>query len=240
MKRGSRQSLLAIGVCVMLLLAGCNDHAGSGTSSTADSSSEGSSVSSSQSHWVTVDGKRAYYLRDGPDDGRPIVLLHGARFSSETWKQIGTISALAKAGYRVYAVDLPGYGKSETANGSARTWLRMLFDELAIKKPVVVSPSMSGQFSLPLVTDAPDSVSGFVAVAPVGITSQKHLDKITAPVLAIWGENDDTVPVEQADLLVKAVKKGRKVIIPGAGHACYMGHEKTFHDELLKFLKELP
>jgi pimeloyl-ACP methyl ester carboxylesterase len=116
-----------------------------------------------------------------------------------------------------------------------------LLDRLDLKRPVVVSPSLSGWFALPLVTAEPDRVAGFAAVAPVGIRRYKdRLGRITAPVLAVWGEHDEVVPQEQADLLVGSVKRGRKVIIPGGGHAAYMSAPAAFHAELLGFLKELP
>ncbi len=194
----------------------------------------------SQSGWCELEGGKVHYLVEGPEGGKTIVLLHGASFSSETWKQIGTIEALSKAGYLVYAVDLPGYGKSSQGAGSPQSWLRLFLSLLKIDHPVIVSPSMSGRYSLPLVTENPDRVSGFVAVAPVSIMEyQDRLGQITAPVLAVWGENDTLIPQKQADLLVRSVKKGRKVIVPKGSHAPYMGDPATFHNELLRFLKEL-
>jgi abhydrolase domain-containing protein 14 len=194
-----------------------------------------------RSRWTEVEGGRVHYLIEGREGGRPVVLLHGASFTAETWKEIGTMAALAQAGYMAYAIDLPGHGKSPPSLGTPRTWLRVLLDLLKIEQPVVVSPSMSGRFALPLVTEEPRRVSGFVAVAPVGIPQyQDSLDRISVPVLAVWGEHDDMIPLEQADVLVNGVKRGRKVIIPGGSHAPYMSDPAAFHAALLEFLSELP
>ena len=83
-----------------------------------------------QSRWTEVEGGRVHYLIEGEEKGRSVVLLHGASFNAETWRRIGTMTALAGAGCLAYAMDLPGYGQSSPAHGSARTWLRILLDLL--------------------------------------------------------------------------------------------------------------
>ena len=189
---------------------------------------------------LQFDGGRVHGLTSGPISGSAVVLLHGASFSSATWRDIGTIEALTAARYWVYAVDLPGYGGTEQSATAPARWLETLLDKLSIERPVIVSPSMSGRFSLPFLISHPDRAAGFVAVAPVGIQHHRDkLDQIKCPVLATWGERDAIIPLDHAKLLTAAVPKGRVVVIPNAGHAPYMNDAPAFHREVLAFLAEV-
>ena len=47
----------------------------------------------------------------GPEGGRPVVLIHGFGASLHSWRKVAP--ELAAAGFRVVALDLPGFGYSE-------------------------------------------------------------------------------------------------------------------------------
>lgn len=189
-----------------------------------------------ESNTVIIQGAKIHYQLAGPVGGPPVLLLHGASFSSQTWHELGTLTLLAKLGLRAVAIDLPGFGQSEQISGERRQFLISLMQQLNLDRPVVVSPSMSGGYSLPLVADHPELLRGFVAVAPVSIAS--YADKLkgnSLPTMAIWGSNDGIVPVAQADVLVKQMVNARKVVLQNAGHACYMRATDEFHHHLQNF-----
>lgn len=193
-----------------------------------------------ESKWSEIDDSKVHYLQSGPAAGLPILLLHGGRFQAETWRKTGTLEALSAAGFHVIAVDLPGFGKTPRTQTKPGAWLGKLVDAMHLDRPVVVSPSMSGRFAMPFVVEHSDRLRGFVAVAPVNIKQHETaLARISVPLLAIWGEHDNVIPLGHADLLIKHVPHSRKVVVPKVGHALYMDDAATFHKELISFFKQL-
>lgn len=64
---------------------------------------------------VELAGHHIFFRQDGPEDGRPITLIHGFPTSSHDWAPI--VPALVAAGYRVTTFDLLGFGASDKPTG---------------------------------------------------------------------------------------------------------------------------
>jgi pimeloyl-ACP methyl ester carboxylesterase len=187
--------------------------------------------------FITVANQQVHYLAAGPG-GLSMLLLHGASFSAETWKQTGTLEALASAGYGAIAVDLPGFGESERSSAAPEAWMDEVLQQLKIQPPILLAASMSGAYALPFITSQPERIAGFVAVAPVSIQAyRQQLQRVTAPVLAVWGEEDHIIPRRDVETLVSSVKHGKLIVIPKGSHAPYMSNPSMFNEELLKFVE---
>jgi len=63
-----------------------------------------------ESGWVEVNGQRLFYTVRGPEDGKPIVLMHGNGGSHRSMRTQSL--QLSKAGYRVYTPDTRGHGQN--------------------------------------------------------------------------------------------------------------------------------
>ena len=189
---------------------------------------------------------------------RTVLLLHGAAFTSETWvSSIPTMATLAAAGHKVIAIDLPGYGKSGRWSGGDRgAFLGAVIDTLSPDvAPVLVSPSMSGGWAVPLLADSPEKVAGWVPVAPVD-TSQGRafFPSLTLPTMIVYGERDTGLGAGSAKdlaliptstrpqvppimpLLMPSQNHQCLQVLPGAKHPAYLDQPDLWHKLLLNFL----
>lgn len=109
------------------------------------------------------------YIDEGTSD-EVLLLIHGLGTSAKSW--IKNIPELSKK-FRVIAVDLPGYGKSEKGYYKySMSWnalvLKELLDELNIDKATFVGHSMGGQISLHAAMNHPEKVKNLVLISSAG------------------------------------------------------------------------
>lgn len=67
-------------------------------------------LAGAHSRWTTVNGIRIHYWVEGPDNGSPVVLVHGLGGHAEDWHNLAPF--LVRDGFRLYIPDLPGFGRS--------------------------------------------------------------------------------------------------------------------------------
>ena len=72
------------------------------------------------------------------------------------------------------------------------------------------------------------------------IEEYQKLSKIKMPKLLIWGSNDQTIPISEANVLIDLMPNIEYQVIQGAGHVPSMEMPKEFNAVLLNFLKENP
>jgi pimeloyl-ACP methyl ester carboxylesterase len=109
----------------------------------------------------------ALFFQDHNPTGQPTVLLiHGLGATSDSWQL--QVPALAAAGCRVLAPDLPGFGRSPfhaplTVSGIASSLAGLLESHHAVPA-CVVGISMGGAVALQLAVDFPSEVKRLVLV----------------------------------------------------------------------------
>ncbi|KAH1167569.1 hypothetical protein KIL84_003052 [Mauremys mutica] len=174
-----------------------------------------------------------------------VIFLHGQAFTSKTWEDLGTLTLLSEEGYRSIAIDLPGYGNSPPSDAVSTeqgrvAFLQHVLKELGIQRPVLISPSMSGRYSIPFVLVHGTQLKGFVPIAPVGTQDymSQQYQQVQTPTLIIYGERDTGLGAQSLQSL-QQLPKHKVVALPDAGHACYLEKPREFHEALLAFLGEL-
>lgn len=68
---------------------------------------------------------------------------------------------------------------------------------------------------------AANGVMREILVETVNTDLTENVKKIKVPTLLIWGENDDAVPVSEAEELEKLLLDGALIVLPGT-HYCYL------------------
>jgi pimeloyl-ACP methyl ester carboxylesterase len=120
--------------------------------------------------FIEVDGLQTYVLARGPEDGEPVLLLHGWGASTFTWRE--NIDALAEAGFRAIAFDRPPYGLSAKTGANIpysstalAEFTAHVMDTLDIKRAILVGQSQGGGVAGYFAMMYPKRVSKLVLVS---------------------------------------------------------------------------
>ncbi|MGG7605313.1 alpha/beta fold hydrolase [Massilia sp. BKSP1R2A-1] len=153
-----------------------------------------------ESHFVDVHGLRMHYVCAG--DGPTVILMHGFPDTHEIWRH--QIPALARAGYRVIAPDMRGYGKTDAPESTGAYAIEFLcadilglMDALGVEKAALVGHDWGGLVGWQLCMNAPQRFERFVAmstghpaaIANAGVTQQMRFWYILGFLMPVVAEH---------------------------------------------------
>lgn len=135
---------------------------------------------------LEVDGVPLRVRISGPEDGTPILLIHGITRSLEDWTETHDLLAgdTVAGGHRVISTDLPGFGFSR--KGRERPGLpafaramAALLDAAGVTRPAhVMGNSLGGGVAMTLAADHPDKVASLTLVNSVGFGSDANISAL--------------------------------------------------------------
>ncbi|MBW4632524.1 MAG: alpha/beta fold hydrolase [Iphinoe sp. HA4291-MV1] len=123
--------------------------------------------------WTWKDYKIQYTVMG---TGRPLVLIHGFGASIGHWRK--NIPVLAANGYRVFALDLLGFGGSDKAplNYTVELWVELLKDFWTAhiqERAVFIGNSIGALLSLMVVAEHPEIAAGGILINCAGGLSHR-------------------------------------------------------------------
>jgi pimeloyl-ACP methyl ester carboxylesterase len=119
---------------------------------------------------VLIDGINIYYGIEG--DGEPLLLIHGMAFSHDIWEK--TIMSASKF-FKVYAPDLPGFGRSDKPAMDYGLpfyvdFIKKFMDMLNIDKCSLAGMSLGGEIAVEFASVYPERVDRLVIVSAGGFS----------------------------------------------------------------------
>jgi len=129
---------------------------------------------------LTIRGLRLHYDVTGPEDGAPVVLMHGWGCTHSTVRSI----AQTLEGYmRVYNFDLPGHGASDEPDSvwgveDFTTFMEEAIRALGIERPTLIGHSFGGRISI--LMGSRHDIDRIVLVDAAGIKPLRSLTRLSS------------------------------------------------------------
>lgn len=125
--------------------------------------------------FTDIDGLKLCYNESGPEEGAPVILMHGwgCRYST-----VASIEAILNPSLHVYNLDLPGHGKSQEPQ---EVWGVEDFTQLVekfinrqnIKSPILIGHSFGGRISILL--SSRNDIPKVILVDAAGVKPKRSL-----------------------------------------------------------------
>ena len=137
---------------------------------------------------------------DEVGSGPAVVLLHAGIADRTMWSE--QLEPIAAAGYRVVALDLPGFGEAPAQPGEQAPWIDVLgaMRDLGIDNAALVGDSFGGAVALRAAVVAPSAVwaMGLVSAPAPGLEPSEQLQ-------AVWNAEETALESGDIDAAVEAV-----------------------------------
>ena len=146
---------------------------------------------------ITIDNKKIYYEVEG--EGKPLILLHGWLASSETMKPL---QQHLSRNFKVYNVDIIGFGKSELPDKPMNTndfgdFLAKFIEQLNIENPILIGHSHGGRTVINYAGRKLGKINKIVLIDSAGIKPKRRINyyikiytyKIVKKILKLFPKN---------------------------------------------------
>jgi pimeloyl-ACP methyl ester carboxylesterase len=172
---------------------------------------------------LVLEGMDIHYLEGG--GGKPVVFVHGLGGQTMDWTPL--LPSVVRAGFHVYAMDLPGYGESEKPPARSYSiheqaqFVEAFLDAVQPGPVTLVGASMGGWIAATVALDAPQRIDRLVLVDSAGFAFKPSFDTAlftpTKPeevdaLLALLIPHPDPIPRFVKEDVVRQVK-GRAWVV---------------------------
>jgi pimeloyl-ACP methyl ester carboxylesterase len=159
-----------------------------------------------------------HYEKVGPDDGRPVVLIHGYAMGGSLWRPL--TERLAAGGFRCIAPTWPLGAHTEPMNEDGELTIeaiaatvRELLDEMSLEEVVLVGNDTGGAIAQVVATSAPARIGALV------LTSCDAFEHFPPPILKPLIAAARFAPTFQAALQPLRTRLGRQRAYGALAHA---------------------
>lgn len=125
---------------------------------------------------ISIDGLDINYICEG--EGKIVIVLHGWGANIDT---VIPIVNILKEKYRVFAIDLPGFGKSQEPNHVMNSFdyveiVRGFMEKMNIEKSIFVGHSFGGKLSIIMGSKYAKQVDKIVLIDSAGLIPKRGID----------------------------------------------------------------